>query len=187
MNEKLNPVDTCSAVVRRGGHSQETAHAWGNFEVVCTGPDGQVRWIEFVKNQVVNEGKNYILDNSLAGSAFTTTGPKMSLVTNTGFSAYTSTDTYGTHTGWADSTAYTARQAVTWAAASGGTKAANSVSFSITASDTVRGCAMYFTVNTTPANTAAASSILLSAGDFTGGNKSVGSGDTIQVSYTFGI
>lgn len=187
MNEILNPVDTCSATIIRAARLEEKLGARGHFDIVCTGPNGEIKWTAEIENQVMNEGKNYILDNSLAGSSFTTTGPKMSLVTNSGFSAYSATDTYGTHAGWADSTAYAARQAVTWSAASGGTKAAASVQFSITGTDTIRGCAVYFTTNTTPANTAAGSSFVLSAGDFTGGNKSVANLDTINVSYTFGI
>ena len=94
------------------------------------------------------------------------------------------------HAGWleagnANAPTYTSpRKTAAWSSASSGSKALSSaLSFSITGSGTVKGCFLVYGSGavTTIDNT---SGTLYSAGLFSGGDKVVSNGDTLNVSYT---
>lgn len=189
MDEILNAETICSATVIRGAHHVEKTGARGHYEVECRDADGNLKWADEIENTIMDQGKSYMLDNALNGGAVTVITPVMGLVTNAGFGgSYSSTDTYALHADFTESTVYTVgRKTMTWAAASGTTKVANSVTFIMNNTDTIKGCCVFFSANTTPGNTAAASSYLLSAGNFTGGDKPVINLDQIIVTYTFQI
>jgi hypothetical protein len=106
------------------------------------------------------------------------------------FSATNAADTMSSHAGWteagnANAPTYTApRKTAAWSAASGGSKALSSaLSFAITGTGTVKGAFMVYGSGavSTIDNT---SGTLYSAGVFSGGDKVVGNGDTLSVSYT---
>jgi len=65
-----------------------------------------------------------------------------------------------------------------WNAASAGAKASTSTSFPIIASATVAGALV------TATQSGSVSGVLYSAGNFTGGNRTVVSTDTLNVTYT---
>jgi len=191
MDDRLDSIDFSNVTVIRGGDQREEARAHGHFDVVCLDPEGNVKWVDEIENTVVNQGKDYMLNNSLSGSSFTTPGPYMTLCTSTGFNTTpAATNTYQSHPDYTETTRIAARLVMSFTASSSGTKTANAVSFSITGTDTIAGCAVMYTVTTTVGDNSAVSGLnnfLLSVGPFTGGNKSVGSGDTIQVTYSFSI
>jgi hypothetical protein len=94
------------------------------------------------------------------------------------------------HSGWteaggANAPTYTApRKTCVWSAASAGSKALSaSLSFAITGAGTIKGCFVVYGTGAlaTIDNTAG---VLYSAGLFSGGDKTVGSGDTLNVSYS---
>ena len=192
---KLNPAVSCDASVTRAGGQNESVHAKGVYHVVGRNAAGDIIWEDEVHNTVVDVGKNELLDKFLAGSAFTQTGPIMGLISSVSFSAIASGDTMASHSGWteagnANAPTYTAPRKTTasgWSAASGGSKSLSSaLTFAFTGSGTVKGC---FLVSgsgavTTIDNT---SGILLSAGLFSGGDKTVANGDSISVSFTFTV
>ena len=93
-------------------------------------------------------------------------------------------DTMVTHGGWTENTGYAAatRPAPTWNAASSGSKATTATAFSINASGTIGGA--FMTTDNTKGGTAG---ILYSAGNFTGGNRTVANGDTLNVTYTASV
>jgi hypothetical protein len=162
----------------------------GQYEVVCIGPDGKEKWRDVIENTVVTVGKNLALDTFLAGAAYTVTGPFMGLISSTSFSAIAAADTMASHAGWleagnANAPTYSGtRKTAAFSAASGGSKALSSaLSFSITGTGTVKGCFIAYGTGalSTVDNTAGT---LYSAGLFSGGDKAVGSGDTLNVSYT---
>jgi hypothetical protein len=122
----------------------------------------------------------------LAGSAQSTTW-YLGLVTGPGSgTTFAAADTLASHAGWTESTAYTGnRKAVTFGAATTAnpsviTNSAAPSSFSMNATATIAG-AFLCNVDT------GTSGVLFSAGDFTGGDKSVASGDTLNVTYTFSL
>jgi hypothetical protein len=187
MSEKINPVDCASATVLRGAGSFEFLDPKGRYEVKCIGADGQIKWIDHIDNLVTTVGKNLILDTILAGSAFTAT-VRMGLK---GTGSPSTGDTQASHSGWAEvgganAPTYTGdRQTPSFSAASGGQKSTSSaVSFAITGSGTVAGCFININGSATKDNT---TGTLLSAGDFSGGNKTVSASDTLNVTYSLAV
>jgi hypothetical protein len=170
--------------------TDEAMAAHGRYEVECLGPDGQVKWRDTIENVVTTVGKNLALDTFLAGASYTVTGPYMGLISSTSFSAVAAADTMASHAGWleagnANAPTYTSpRKTCAWNAASAGAKALSAaLAFAITGAGTVKGAFIVFGTGalTTIDNTAGT---LLSAGLFSGGDKVVGNGDTINASWT---
>ena len=191
--EMLNVADRGGAAVVRGSAHGENLEAKGSYLIECVGPDGRLKWKETAKNLVTTVGKNELLDKALAGSAYTVTGPYLGLVSSTSYSAVATADTMSSHGGWLEAGSANAptysgnRKTGAWAGASGGSKALSSpVSFGITGTGTVKGCFMVFGSAATNAVDGAVG-ILLSAGLFSGGDKSVANGDTLNVSYSLGL
>lgn len=172
---------------------KEHAELEGRFVVECVGADGKVKWRDEFPNTVVTVGKNLALDTILAGSAYTVVGPYMGLISSTSFSAIAAGDTMSSHSGWleagnANAPTYTApRKTAVFSSASGGSKALSSaLAFAITGSGTIKGVFIVYGSGavSTIDNTAGT---LLSAGLFSGGDRAVLNGDTVNVSYTLSM
>lgn len=141
----------------------------------------EVKGHDTIENVVTTVGKNDALDKYLAGSSYTAAW-YLGLIDNGSWSAVDATDTMASHSGWTENTGYSqsTRVAASWSSASAGSKALSSAaSFSINADDTIKGC--FLASNSTKSGT---TGILYSAGTFTGGDKVVQNGDTLNVSYT---
>lgn len=189
MDEKLNSADTVSANVTMRPEGNEHMLLEGRYTVECFDKDGNLKWRDEFDNTVVTVGKNAILDDALAGSAYTVTGPFLGLISSVGFSGIAAGDTMSSHAGWteagnANAPTYTPpRKTAAFSAASGGVKAlVSAVTYAITGSGTLEGAFMVFgsgAVNTVD-NTAGT---LLSAGLFTGGTRTVSNGDSVNVSW----
>lgn len=142
------------------------------------------KWREDFRNLVVTVGKNDLLDKYFSGSAYTAAW-YLGLIGSTGYSAIAAGDTMASHAGWTESTAYSNANRVTLAfsAASGGSKATSSAaSFNINATDTIKGG--FATTSNTKGGT---TGILYSAGLFSGGDKAVANGETLNVSGSWAI
>jgi hypothetical protein len=169
-----------SAAVAKNSGALEEAHATGTYTVECI-RDGEVIWTDEIPNLVTTAGKNDALDKYLAGSAYTAAW-YLGLIDSTSFTAVAAGDTAASHAGWTENTGYSqgSRPTAAWAAASAGSKAFSSAaSFSINANATIKGC--FLISNSTKSGT---TGILYSAGLFSGGDKVVQNGDTLNVSYT---
>jgi hypothetical protein len=164
--------------------------AHGVYTAVCYDKDGNVKWEDTIDNVVTTVGKNLAFNTFLAGSSYTVTGPYMGLISATSFSAVSASDTMSSHSGWleagnANAPTYSGtRNTCVWSAASGGSISLSaSLTFTFTGSGTVTGAFINY-------GTGALSTIdntggtLWSAGQFTGGNKTVASTDQLVVSYT---
>jgi hypothetical protein len=147
----------------------------GIFEVECRDADGNLKWFERVHNLVTYEGLDHLLNVHFHGTTQVTTwyvGLK-----NTGTVA--NSDILSSHGGWTEFTSYSGdRKEFVEGAASSRTisNTGNAASFSITGSGTVYGA---FIASAATGTTGT----LFSAVDFSS-SRSVGSGDTINVTYT---
>jgi hypothetical protein len=182
--ESLSSLEAARASVTRNDPSGETLSINGRYDVVCIGADGQEKWRDSVKNLVVTVGKNDLLDKYLAGSAYTAAW-YLGLVDGGTTPTYAAGDTLASHSGWTENTAaYTSsnRWTVAWNAASSGSKGSTTTAVAITATATIAGCLL--TVTQAKATT---TGVLLSAGSFSGGNRSVINGDTLNITYTLTV
>ena len=179
-SEKINLVDLMGAQIAVGSGLSEDLIATGIYSVECVDATGQVKWIDEFKNLVVTAGKNDILDKYFAGSSYTAAW-YLGLVDGTSSPTYAAGDVLSSHAGWTENTGYSGnRKAPAWNSASSGSKATTATSFSVNASGIIAGAFMCTASTGT-------SGILYSAGSFTGGNRIVASGDTLNVTYTASV
>lgn len=185
--ESSNTQDTVTASSVMRPINSDGAVGGGVFTVVCNGPDGQLKWTDTFHNLVVNEGLQY-MNQVFFDSVGYTAAWYLGLVTGPGSgNTYDAGDTLATHAGWTENSNYVGdRKAVTFGTAS----TADPSAISNTASPSV------FTINTNAqviagallANiTTGTAGILFSVGSFTGGDKTVDSGDTLSVTYAFSL
>lgn len=158
----------------------ETVKITGEYTVECFDSNGNLKWSEEIKNLVVTVGKNYMLDKTFSGTSYTAAW-YLGIINSTPTPSYADGNTMSSHSGWVELTNYSnaTRPAVTWNAASSGSKTSNAASFNINNSGTVAGAFM-----TTDNTVGGTTGTLFSAGNFSGGNRSVVSGDTLNVTYT---
>lgn len=180
-SEKMKIADAVAGTIGRGANEIESIDLHGIYHVTCLDKDGHIKWKDTAKNLVTTVGKNHALDTELSGSAYTAAW-YIGLVSSVSYTAIAAADTMASHAGWTEDVSYSnaARVTPTFAAAAAGSKATSSAaSFNINASATIRGC--FLTSVSTKSGT---TGTLLSAGLFTGGDKIVANGDTLNVSYT---
>jgi hypothetical protein len=193
--ETSKAQDQVSAGLITNPKGGESASAGGIFTVTCIGADGQEKWKDSFHNLVVNEGLQDMNAKYFEGSSYTAAW-YLGLVSGATSPSYAAGNTLASHAGWTELVAGTAystsggsvRATVTWNAASP-TLADPSV-----ASNSVAPSAFSMLVNSTVVagaflTTAASgtSGILFSVGSFTGGNKAVDAGDTLNVTYQFSL
>jgi hypothetical protein len=190
IGENVTAREVARAVAVARAHFGDDCEIEGVYEVVCRNSEGRIRWRDIFANTVVTVGKNLMLDAALAGSAYTVVGPFMGLISSISFSAISAADTMTSHAGWLEAGAtnnptYTSpRKTAAWSAASAGAKALSAaLSFGILVAGTIKGAFLVYGTGalSTIDNTAGT---LFSAGLFTGGDRAVLNGDTVQVSYS---
>ena len=178
--------DQVSATLVTKPGLSDTVGAGGVYTVECVGPDGQVKWSDQFHNLVMNGGLANMNGAYFAGTAQTTTW-YLGLVEGPGSgTTFAAGDTLASHGGWTENTDYSGnRKAVTFGSATTAnpsviTNSASPSSFTMNATATIAGAFLCSVSSGT-------SGILFSAGDFTGGDKSVASGDTLNVTYQFSL
>jgi hypothetical protein len=196
-NEKSNFGDSASASVTRGAAHDETVGIQGFYEVKCYDADGNLKWEDTAPNLVMAVGKQALFDYYFGATSNGGTAAGANYLGLCGGTAtYAAADTMASHTwtevGGTNAPAYTGnRQAPVWTAAtSTGTtpsnvtsKTAPALTFAMTSSGTVNGCFINSGASAS-ATKDTTTGILYSAGNFTGGSKTVASGDSLAVTYT---
>jgi hypothetical protein len=188
--ETSKAQDNVSASLTANKGSTERTGAGGIFTVTCVGADGVEKWSDTFPNLVVNVGLQDMNAKYFQGSGYTAAW-YLGLVQGPGSgTTFAAGDTLATHAGWTElvaGTAYTGnRKAVTFGTASTAdpsviTNSASPSSFAMLVNSTVVAGALLTT------SASGTSGVLFSAGDFTGGDKTVDNGDTLNVTYTFSL
>lgn len=186
--EKANSADSMTAgLVAKTGFG-EGAKGGGVFHIQCFDADGNLKWEDQVHNLVVNEGLQSMNTQYFKGSAYTA-GFFLGLVTGPSASTtYAAADTLASHAGWTEFTNYSgSRKAVTFGTATTADPSVISNSaapsqFTITGAGGVVAGAFLCTV------ASGTSGVLFSEADFQSpGDRTVVSGDTLNVTYTFSL
>jgi len=186
-NEKVASTDNVSAgLVARTGFSEST-RAGGVFHVECFDKDGNLKWKTSEHNLVVNEGLQDMNTQYFKGSTYTA-ALYLGLITGPGSgTTFAAADTLASKA-WTEFTNYSgSRKAVTFGTATTAdpsviSNSASPSSFSITSSGGVVAGAFLCTVSS------GTSGVLFSESDFQSpGDRTVVSGDTLNVTYTFSL
>jgi hypothetical protein len=168
---------------------EERAKATGKYIVECFDKDGKLKWTAETPNLVVNVGLQYMAGTALTSTAQITTW-YIGLYGSGSTNSPAAGDTMSSHIGWTEVTAYTeaTRPTATFAAATNAnpsvvTNTASKAVFSINGTTTVGGA--FLTSNNTKSGT---TGTLFSAADFQApGDRSVVSGDVLNVTYQFSL
>ena len=188
LTENSHTSDSVSAgLVAKTGFSS-SARGGGVFHVQCFDKDGNLKWEDQMHNLVVNEGLQDMNTQYFKGSTYTAafylgliTGPASG-------TSYVAGDTLATHGGWTEFTNYSgSRKAITFGTATTAdpsviSNSASPAQFSISGAGGVVAGAFLCTV------ASGTSGVLFSEADFQSpGDRTVVSGDTLNVTYTFSL
>ncbi len=187
--EKTKATDVVSSGLTCGTKTGEAAQATGVYHVECRDKDGNLKWTAESKNLVVNAGLAYMAGTALTSVAQITTwylGLYGAGASNTPAAG----DTMSSHAGWTEVTDYSNSTRVsasfvtaTTANPSVVTNTASPAVFNINGTTTVGGA--FLTSGSAKGGT---TGTLFSAADFgSPGDRSVVSGDTLSVTYTFSL
>jgi hypothetical protein len=188
-SENAKSQDLVASALASVKESNDGAKAGGVYRMECIGPDGNVKWAAECPNLVVNVGLQDMNAKYFSGSSYTATwfiGLYGAGASNTPAAG----DTAASHAGWTEVVPYSnaTRPAATFGTATTAdpsviSNSASPAAFSINATQTVGGA--FLISNNTKSGT---TGTLFSASDFQApGDRSVASGDTLNVTYTFNL
>lgn len=164
------------------------AKAGGIYKVECHDAQGNFKWQEETHNLVVNQGLQDMNTKYFAGSTYTAAW-YLGLITGPGSgTTIAAADTLASHTGWTEFTDYSgSRKAVTFGTAT--TADPSVISNSASPSQFTVSGAGGVVAGAFLCNAASGTSgVLFSASDFQSpGDRTVVSGDTLTVTYTFSL
>ena len=175
----LDPAVLANAQTRQ---SFVGRHKWG---VECYDKDGNLKWTDTFKNIVVNEGLDDILTQYWTGSGYTAS---FFVGLTDGTPTVAAGDTLDSHAGWVEITAYLmspdVKPTLTLGAVASQSvdNSASVAAFSITGTATVGGA--FITTDNSRLIGSPLGGILVAAGAFTGGDRAVANGDTLNVTVT---
>jgi len=188
MFELAKSTDVVANTVSKQTGVANAIKGGGVFIVQCYDKDGNLKWESSSHNLVVNVGLKDMNDKYFSGSTYTATwyiGLYGAGSTNNPAAG----DTAASHAGWTEVTAYSQATrpqasfgAATTADPSVISNSGSPAAFSINGTTTVGGA--FLISNDTKGGT---TGVLFSASDFTGGDRSVVNGDTLNVTYQFSL
>ena len=153
----------------------------GHFIIECRDENGDFCWEDTAENGVTNGALNDVLNVYLRNTSQTANW-YIGLIDNASYTGLAAGDTISSHSGWAESVAYSNSTRVQWspgAAASQGVTNGTTSDFTMNATATIKG--LFLNSDNTKSGT---TGTLFSTAAFSGGNQSVNSGDTLKVTYT---
>lgn len=168
------------ADITRGAQATGAVVFRNTYECECVGPDGRVKWVDGGTNIMTNEGLDEVLDKFYKGSTYTATHYVGLLDDSPTLAA---ADVMNSHAGWVEAVPYSDanRQTLTLGtvASQSVDNSASKASFTINATDTVGG--LFLTTDNTKSGT---TGNLIGEVAFSGGDKAVADGDTLNVTAT---
>jgi hypothetical protein len=187
--------DACSATVIRGAIAKEEASPAGYYTADCYDKDGNLKWSDYIENVVTDTGRQHMLGVQFKSVTQVTAwyiGLISSVKGANNYSGVANTDSQAAHGGWAYANSNNApnysqtslRQITFATAATKAIASSNATVFSINGSGTVKGAFLTTNPNKNNLTSGPTTGTLYSAGLFTGGDKVVQNGDTLNVSYT---
>lgn len=187
--EKARASDVIGSAITKALETGESATAKGVYTMQCFDKDGNLKWEAECPNLVVNGGLQDMNNKYFLGSAYTATW-YIGLYGSGASNSPSAGDTMSSHGGWTEVVPYSqaTRPACSFATPttanpSVATNSASPAVYSINATATVGG-AFLVSNNTKGGSTGT----LYSASDFTSpGDRSVVSGDTLNVTYTLSL
>lgn len=187
--EKSKAVDTVNTGLSMGTGAASAVKGGGVFTVECRDAQGNLKWEAKKHNLVVNVGLQDMNAKYFLGSSYTATW-YLGLYGAAASNNPAASDTMSSHAGWTEETGYSqsTRPACSFGSATAAdpsviTNSGSPATFSINATATIGGA--FLTSDNTKGGT---SGILFSAADFgSPGDRSVVSGDTLTVTYTFSL
>lgn len=189
LNENAVAVDVVGCTVDKNSGVSESSVGKGVYKIQCVGADGVVKWEEEMSNLTTNDGRQNMNAVYFSSSSATATW-YLGLVDGASAPTYANGDTALTHTGWTENTGYSNATRVTCtfgtattASPSVITNSASPAAFNMNATSTIAGA--FLISNSTKGGT---TGTLFSEASFSSpGNRSVVSGDTLNVTYTFSL
>jgi hypothetical protein len=175
--------DKFSAVMSTNGGGNDMVQGGGVFTVTCHDAEGNLKWEDGFHNLVPSQGLQYMSASFFNATGYTT-ALYFGLITGPGSgTSYAAGDTLASHAGWSESVLVGSRKAITFGTPTTATPSVTigtSLVFTVTGATTIAGA---FVTNASSGT----SGFLFAEGDFTGGDKSVTTGDTLSVTYTFSL
>lgn len=188
-------ADTCDATVTRKSRAEEIEGLAGVYTYKCYDKDGNFKWEDTSHNTVMTIGANVLLDATFATTAYTAVGPFLGILTGAtaGGPVFSTADTLtgGTagHAGWLEvgnanaPALMSPRPTLLFAVATARSKTATTASVTASGAGTAKGSFLVFFTGAS-ATIDSTSGTLFSAGAFTGGDKLLATGDTLQVTWS---
>ena len=189
LGDKSKVADTTAVSVSQNGGVSAGVSGGGVFHVVCYDKEGNVKWTAESPNLVVNVGLQDMNDKYFSGSSYTAAW-YIGLYGAAASNNPAAGDTMSSHAGWTENTTYSqsTRPACSFGSSTAADPAvisnsASPAAFSINGTTTIGGA--FLTSDNTKSGT---TGILFSASDFQSpGDRTVVSGDTLTVTYTFSL
>jgi hypothetical protein len=187
--ENAKSIDEVSAALNKVLGAGGNARAGGVYTIECIDADGNLKWSAESNNLVVNVGLQDMNAKYFSGSSYTASW-FIGLYGAGSTNNPAATDTAASHAGWVEVVPYSnaTRPSCTFGTPTNAdpsviSNTASPASFTINATSTVGGA--FLISNNTKSGT---TGILFSASDFAApGDRSVVSGDTLNVTYTFSL
>jgi hypothetical protein len=196
--EKTHASENLSASVIRGSQNNESGQLHGKYFAQCFDKNGKLKWEDSIDNVITDVGANQLLDSAFGSGPVA--GPFLGLISSVGYTSVPVVgNTMSSHGTWNEAgngvnypnwstPASNARASVSFSAAAARAKAISAAASFVIATNggTIKGCFLVFGSGAVATNNSTAG-VLYSAGLFSGGDKTVGVGDTLNVSYSTSV
>ena len=112
-SEKSQATEQAAATLIANTSTIEGVAPTGVYTVECFDANGNLKWSDSIKNLVVTQGKNDMLDQYFAGISYTAAW-YLGLVDGATSPTYAAGNTLASHSGWTENTGYSGDRPVSY-------------------------------------------------------------------------